>query len=156
MSALRMSQSFLVDPAVATAPLSCCNFARESADSGFDAEATYAAFQTMRGFAHRVSVALPSFTFLVSTNLEKVRVREQNRGMEPQRAADQELDSPEAVPDPHYLELRRGVDLPASYMPPSMGGAQPRWIRIVAAIVVAVFIGATAAGVCLTYGPKFF
>lgn len=58
-----------------------------------------------------------------------------------------------AVPDPRYLELRTSTNLPVTYMPPAMAGDRPRWIRLVSIALVAVFITATAAGVCLTYGP---
>ena len=58
-----------------------------------------------------------------------------------------------AVPDPRYLELRANSDLPTTYMPPAMAGDRPRWIRAVSLVLVAVFLTATAAGICLTYGP---
>ena len=54
--------------------------------------------------------------------------------------------------DPHYLELLRGTRLPSSYLPPTMAGPRKPWIRVCAAIVIACFMAATAAGVCLTYG----
>jgi hypothetical protein len=60
---------------------------------------------------------------------------------------------PEAEPDPHWLELRRTESkLPASYMPPAMGGEHPRWAKAAALLVIGVFLGATVCGVCLTYG----
>lgn len=67
-------------------------------------------------------------------------------------------DVPDAGPhvplDPHWLDLRGSV-LPAVYMPPSMAGPTPRspWLRAMASVLAAMFIAATAAGVCLTYGP---
>jgi hypothetical protein len=67
-------------------------------------------------------------------------------------------DVPDAGPDvpldPHWLDLRGGV-LPAVYMPPAMAGTAPRspWLRAVAVALAAMFLVATAAGVCLTYGP---
>ena len=67
-------------------------------------------------------------------------------------------DVPDAGPDvpvdPHWADLRGGV-LPAVYMPPSMAGTGPRstWLRGVAVVLAAMFVLATAAGVCLTYGP---
>lgn len=63
---------------------------------------------------------------------------------------------PDAEVDPHWLELRGGAILPAVYMPPAMAGSTPRapWLRVVAGVVVAIFLLATAAGVCLTYGPS--
>ena len=69
-------------------------------------------------------------------------------------------DVPDAGPDvpidPHWLDLRAGAVLPAVYMPPAMAGAVPRaaWLRVVALVVVSIFLLATAAGVCLTYGPS--
>jgi hypothetical protein len=68
-------------------------------------------------------------------------------------------DVPDAGPDvpldPHWLDLRGGSVLPAVYMPPAMAGLAPRapWLRTVAVVLVAMFLTATAAGVCLTYGP---
>jgi hypothetical protein len=57
--------------------------------------------------------------------------------------------------DPHFLALRGGGDLPFAYMPPAMPGGHRPWMRTVAVTLVAVFLAATAAGVCLTYGvPK--
>ena len=61
----------------------------------------------------------------------------------------------DAVIDPHWLDLRGKSALPPVYMPPSMPGEHSAWIRVVALVLVAVFLGATAAGVCLTYGPQF-
>lgn len=58
-------------------------------------------------------------------------------------------------PDPHYLELLRGSKLPEAYLPPMMGGVQKPWIRVFAVILIACLVGATAAGVCLTYGLGF-
>lgn len=55
-------------------------------------------------------------------------------------------------PDPHYLELLRGSKLPESYLPPTMAGQQKPWVRIWAAVLIAALLGATAAGICLTYG----
>jgi hypothetical protein len=69
-------------------------------------------------------------------------------------------DVPDAGPDvpvdPHWLDLRAGAVLPLSYMPPSMAGVsrRPAWLRATALVVVAMFVLATAAGVCLTYGPS--
>ena len=59
----------------------------------------------------------------------------------------------DAVVDPHWLDLRSGSTLPAVYLPPAMAGRRRLWTRIVAVALVAIFLGATAAGVCLTYGP---
>ncbi len=61
---------------------------------------------------------------------------------------------PDAELDPHWLDLRGGSVLPAVYMPPAMPGPTPRpaWLQAVATLLVVVFLGATVAGVCLTYG----
>ena len=65
---------------------------------------------------------------------------------------------PDAEPgselDPHWQELRDAsrTKLPESYLPPSMPGPRPGWARIAALLLIAVFVGATVAGVCLTYG----
>jgi hypothetical protein len=58
--------------------------------------------------------------------------------------------------DPHWLALRGGELLPPTYMPPPMAGTHSRFARVTAVVVTAVFLLATAAGVCLTYGPKMF
>ena len=55
--------------------------------------------------------------------------------------------------DPHWLELRGTSTLPPTYMPPSMPGTHSRLARAVAVGLIAVFVVATATGVCLTYGP---
>ncbi len=60
---------------------------------------------------------------------------------------------PDAQLDPHWLELRGSSGLPPTYLPPAMPGPRSRSLRVVALIVVSVFLLATAAGVCLTYGP---
>jgi hypothetical protein len=61
---------------------------------------------------------------------------------------------PDAEIDPHWLALRGTAVLPPTYMPPSMPGSHSRFTRVTAVVVTAVFLVATAAGVCLTYGPK--
>jgi hypothetical protein len=60
---------------------------------------------------------------------------------------------PDAVIDPHWLDLRGGSTLPVVYLPPAMPGKRSLWMKVVAVVLVAMFLGATAAGVCLTYGP---
>jgi hypothetical protein len=57
--------------------------------------------------------------------------------------------------DPHWLNLRGGSGLPMTYLPPAMPSDVPRppWQRALAVGLVIMFVGATAAGVCLTYGP---
>ena len=62
----------------------------------------------------------------------------------------------DAEVDPHWLALRGSADLPPTYMPPSMPGSHSRFVRVTAVFVTSVFLIATAAGVCLTYGPKIF
>jgi hypothetical protein len=60
---------------------------------------------------------------------------------------------PTAVIDPHWLQLRGDGLLPALYMPPTMKGSHPVWLRAIAACLVSIFLLATFLGVCLTYGP---
>ncbi len=59
----------------------------------------------------------------------------------------------DAEVDPHWLSLRGESTLPAVYLPPAMAGPHPRWLRVMALVLVSVFVAATAAGLCLTYGP---
>jgi hypothetical protein len=59
---------------------------------------------------------------------------------------------PQAQVDPHWLELRGSSILPPVYMPPVMPGTRKPWTRAIALILIAIFVGATVAGVCLTYG----
>jgi hypothetical protein len=56
--------------------------------------------------------------------------------------------------DPHWLALQRGSGLPPSYMPDSVPGVQAPWRRLVALVLLVVLVGATAGGICLTYGPS--
>jgi hypothetical protein len=63
---------------------------------------------------------------------------------------------PDAEIDPYWLELRGDATLPPIYMPPAMPGQHSTFARVTAVVVTAVFLIATAAGVCLTYGPKVF
>lgn len=63
---------------------------------------------------------------------------------------------PAAEIDPYWLALRGDSTLPPTYLPPSMPGSRSRFVRATAVVVTAVFLIATAAGVCLTYGPKVF
>lgn len=60
-----------------------------------------------------------------------------------------------AVVDPVWLAHRTGSGLPESYLPPVAPGALSRspWPRVVALLLIGIFLTATAAGVCLTYGP---
>ena len=55
--------------------------------------------------------------------------------------------------DPHWVELRGESTLPTTYLPLAMPGERRLWQRVVAVGLAAMFLGATAAGVCLTYGP---
>jgi hypothetical protein len=61
---------------------------------------------------------------------------------------------PGSEPDPHWQELRDAgrTKLPESYLPPVMAGPRPGWARAAALLLIAVFLAATVAGVCLTYG----
>ena len=63
---------------------------------------------------------------------------------------------PDSEVDPYWLALRGDSTLPPTYLPPSMPGEHSRFVRATAVAVTAVFLIATAAGVCLTYGPKVF
>ena len=56
--------------------------------------------------------------------------------------------------DPHWLELRGPSTLPPTYMPPAMPGRHSRSSRVIAVVLIGVFVLATATGVCLTYGPS--
>jgi|GEM_PF-1897323 len=60
---------------------------------------------------------------------------------------------PDAVVDPNWLSLRGQSGLPMVYLPPAMAGRRPGWLRVAALFLIGVFVAATAAGVCLTYGP---
>ncbi len=61
------------------------------------------------------------------------------------------VDVPEV--DPHWLELQVPGQLPTSYLPATMPGAQPRWRRTAAWVLIGLLVTATSGGVCLTYGP---
>jgi hypothetical protein len=60
---------------------------------------------------------------------------------------------PDAVVDPNWLRLRGDSLLPTLYMPPTMAGQRPTWMRAMATVLIGVFLLATALGLCLTYGP---
>lgn len=60
---------------------------------------------------------------------------------------------PAAVVDPFWVQLRGDSLLPTLYMPPTMAGRRPPWMRGLASVLIAVFVLATALGICLTYGP---
>jgi hypothetical protein len=60
---------------------------------------------------------------------------------------------PAAVVDPHWLQLRGDSLLPTLYMPPTMAGQRSPAMRVLATVLIAVFVLATALGLCLTYGP---
>ena len=60
---------------------------------------------------------------------------------------------PDAVVDPNWLRLRGDSLLPTLYMPPTMAGRQPTWMRAMAVVLIGVFLLATVLGLCLTYGP---
>lgn len=60
---------------------------------------------------------------------------------------------PGAEPDEHWRELRQqGWKLPEAYMPPAMSGPHRGWTRAAAVLLIAIFLGATISGICLTYG----
>ena len=59
----------------------------------------------------------------------------------------------DAEVDPYWLEMRGTSGLPPTYMPPAMPGRQSGTVRAVAVALIAIFVLATATGVCLTYGP---
>jgi hypothetical protein len=59
----------------------------------------------------------------------------------------------DAVVDPNWLSLRGDSGLPPVYLPPAMAGPHAGWLRVAALVLIAVFVAATAAGICLTYGP---
>ena len=59
----------------------------------------------------------------------------------------------DAVVDPNWLRLRGDSLLPTLYMPPTMTGQRPTWMRAMAIVLIGVFLLATTLGLCLTYGP---
>jgi hypothetical protein len=67
--------------------------------------------------------------------------------------ADVPQPDPDAVVDPNWLRLRGDSLLPTLYMPPTMAGQRPAWMRAMATLLIGVFLLATALGLCLTYGP---
>jgi hypothetical protein len=67
--------------------------------------------------------------------------------------ADVPQPDPDAVVDPNWLRLRGDSLLPTLYMPPTMAGRRPTWMRAMAVVLIGVFLVATALGLCLTYGP---
>jgi hypothetical protein len=60
---------------------------------------------------------------------------------------------PSAEVDPFWLQLRGEATLPVLYMPPSMPGSHSRWMRMLATMLISIFMLATTLGICLTYGP---
>jgi hypothetical protein len=61
--------------------------------------------------------------------------------------------APDAVVDPFWLQLQGDSLLPSLYMPPTMAGRHSTGMRVMAVVLIAVFMLATALGICLTYGP---
>jgi hypothetical protein len=53
--------------------------------------------------------------------------------------------------DPHWQKLTSAL-LPAFYMPGTMNGKRSLPMRIIATVVIGVFMFATTLGYCLTYG----
>jgi hypothetical protein len=76
-----------------------------------------------------------------------------NEGLTDAEVAEVPDVDPSAVVDPHWLELRGEIALPAVYLPPAMAGLRPWWMRFVSLVLVSIFGLATALGICLTYGP---
>lgn len=62
----------------------------------------------------------------------------------------------DAVVDPHWLELQPAATLPSIYLPAVVPGTFEVWRKLVAVGLCSVFVLATSAGVCLTYGPSQF
>jgi hypothetical protein len=60
---------------------------------------------------------------------------------------------PDAAVDPNWLRLRGDTLLPTLYMPPTMAGQRPAWMRALAIVLIGIFLLATGLGLCLTYGP---
>jgi hypothetical protein len=60
---------------------------------------------------------------------------------------------PAAVVDPYWLELQGDSLLPTLYMPPTMAGTHSPLMRLMATVLIGVFLLATGLGICLTYGP---
>lgn len=60
----------------------------------------------------------------------------------------------DAEADPHWQELRNDSTLPSIYMPPAMAGRHTPRQRVIASVLIGIFVLATALGVCLTYGPE--
>jgi hypothetical protein len=71
----------------------------------------------------------------------------------PTEFADVPAVDPDAVVDPYWLALQGDSLLPSLYMPPTMAGAHSPLMRVLASVLIAVFLLATALGICLTYGP---
>jgi hypothetical protein len=67
--------------------------------------------------------------------------------------ADVPAADPSAEVDPNWLQLRANALLPALYMPPTMAGERSLPMRVVAGVLIGVFMFATTLGICLTYGP---
>ena len=67
--------------------------------------------------------------------------------------ADVPLADPDAMVDPNWLRLRGESLLPTLYMPPTMSGNRPAWMRAIAVVLIGIFLLATLLGLCLTYGP---
>jgi len=59
----------------------------------------------------------------------------------------------DAEVDPNWLRLRGDSLLPTLYMPPTMAGSRPAWMRAISVVLIGIFLLATILGLCLTYGP---
>lgn len=105
------------------------------------------------GTKQAVSVITCSARLAIRRRWETLLSMSSEDTAEAQRFQDVPAADESAEPDPHARALRGHGDLPASYMPPAMAGPRSNWARVVALVLIGVFVSATAAGVCLTYGP---
>lgn len=60
----------------------------------------------------------------------------------------------DAVVDSHWVDLRGPTTMPVFYLPPAMPDRHSRPSKVLALVLIAVFLLATAVGACLTFGPK--
>ncbi|CAB4885190.1 unannotated protein [freshwater metagenome] len=78
---------------------------------------------------------------------DEAAVQDEDYAQVPSAGRDAELDE-------HWVELRGPVTMPPFYLPPAMPGRHSRRSKVLAVVLIAVFVLATAVGACLTYGPK--
>jgi hypothetical protein len=84
--------------------------------------------------------------------MSAISVDDVTEGRQPEYADVPDVD-PAAAVDPHWLALRGDSLLPTLYMPPTMAGRRSPAMRVLATVLIAVFLLATVLGLCLTYGP---